>query len=192
MEPPGVARRTVDIETIRRVIIGLACLAAATAVAPQAVAAKGWVELRATPPAGLKAGETWHAHLFIRANPRELAAAEGPTILIHDETSGNDGAGWTKFDATPVPGEPGAYTAAVVFPEAGTWTYHVHDPIAGGGYDFEPIRVAAADGGGSRLWWILGAVAGLGCLAVGLASRLGDRLRRPRDPAELSVEIRPR
>jgi hypothetical protein len=175
------------------VIIGLACIAAATAVAPQVAAAKGWVELSSPPPPGLKAGETWHADLLVGASPRELAAAGAPTILIHNEAS-RDGAGWTKFDATPVPGQPGAYTAAVVFPEHGTWTYHVHDPIAGGGYDFEPIGVAAADGagGGSRLWWILGAAAGLTCLAGGHARRWGDRLRRPRDPAELSVEIRPR
>ena len=167
-------------------IIGLVCVVAATAVAPQLAAAKGSVELRATPPAGLKAGETWHADLFVRATPRELAAANPPTILIH-----NEAAGWTKFDATPVPGERGAYTAALVFPDGGTWTYHVHDPIAGGGYDFDPVVVAGADpsGGGFPLWWVLGAlvgVAGLGAVAI----QLRDRFRRRHDPAELRIEVR--
>jgi hypothetical protein len=171
---------------MRRLIIGLTCLATAIAVAPQVAAAKGVVELRATPPAGLSAGETWHADLFVRASPQELAAADPPTILIH-----NDAAGWSKFSARPVPGEPGAYTAAVVFPDGGTWTYHVHDPIAGGGYDFDPVVVAAADssGGGFPVWWVLGSLVGLAGLGA-VAIQLRDRLRRRHDPAELRIEVR--
>jgi len=125
---------------VRRLIIGFVCVLAATAAAPQAATARPRVELRSMPPTGLRAGETWTADLFVHGTADELAAAGPPTILIH-----NHAAGWTEIRATPKPGEPGAYSAAVVFPDPGTWTYHVHDPIAGGGFDFEPISV-----GGTR------------------------------------------
>ena len=127
----------------RRLIIGFACLVPVGAVAPPA-GAKGRVELRSPPPAGLRAGAPWHAHLFVHATARELAAANPPEITIHSDEDG-----WTTFRPARVRGHPGAYTAAVVFPAGGAWTYHVHDPIAGGGYDFDPVMVAAqAESGG--------------------------------------------
>jgi hypothetical protein len=156
---------------MRRLII-CACVLAATAAAPQAATAQPRVELRSTPPAGLQAGKTWHANLFVHGTAGELAASAPPTILIH-----NDAAGWTEIRATRVPGHLGAYTAAVVFPSGGTWTYHVHDPIAGGGYDFDPIVVAAASkpGDGLPLWVLVGATLGIPLVA---AAAMIARLRR--------------
>jgi hypothetical protein len=122
---------------VRRLLVGVVCVALTAALAP-AAAAKGRVELRSGPPKGLHAGETWTAHLLVHATARELATSAAPTILIH-----NRAAGWTEILATPVAGDTGAYTAAVVFPAGGTWTYHVHDPIVGGGYDFPPTVVAS-------------------------------------------------
>jgi hypothetical protein len=136
---------------MRRCVIAIACVVATTAAAPPVAAARSGVEVRSTPPAGLRAGETWTADLRVHATPHELATSDPPTILLH-----NAAAGWTQIRATQVPGKRDAYTAAVVFPGSGTWTYHVHDPIAGGGYDFPPITVAAtrASGGGAQLWWV--------------------------------------
>jgi len=147
---------------MRRLIIALACIAVAIAAVPQVAAAKGRVELRSFPPAGIGAGETWNADLFVHASAKEIAASDPPSILIH-----NDEAGWTEILARPVLGEPGAYTAAVRFPDRGTWTYHVHDPIAGGGYEFEPIVVAAPSEltGVPALWAIL-ALAALSATAI--------------------------
>jgi hypothetical protein len=155
---------------MRRLIIGFACVVAVTAAASQAAGAKGRVDLRSGPPASIRAGETWKAELVVHATARELAAADPPDILIHDDTDG-----WTKFRATRVPGEPGAYTAAVVFPSGGTWTYHVHDPIAGGGYDFDPVVVAAQgdSGGGLTLWLVVGAA--LAAAAAAIAVRVRRR-----------------
>jgi len=143
---------------MRRLMIGFACALAVTAVAPQVAAAKGRVELRSGPPAGLRSGDTWKASLFVHATARELAAADPPEILIH-----SDADGWTTIRATRVTGEPGAYTAAVVFPAGGTWTYHIRDPIAGGGYDFDPVFVATArESGGLAVW--------LACFALVVAA----------------------
>ena len=160
---------------MRRLIIGFVCVLAATAAAPQAATARPRVELRSMPPTGLRAGETWTADLFVHGTADELAAAGPPTILIH-----NHAAGWTEIRATPKPGEPGAYSAAVVFPDPGTWTYHVHDPIAGGGFDFEPISVAAArePGDALPLWAILVPTLAIPLLA---AAAMISRLRRRDD-----------
>jgi hypothetical protein len=158
----------VYLEQMRRLIIGLACAVATTAAAPQGAGAKESVELRSGPPAGIRAGETWDAALFVHATARQLAAADPPAILIH-----NDADGWSTILAKRVPGKPGAYTAAVVFPSGGTWTYHVHDPIAGGGYDFDPVVVAAQgeSGGGFALWLVVGS-------AVALLTVIALRARR--------------
>lgn len=141
------------LEQMRRLMIVFACAVAVIAVAPQVAAAKASVELRSGPPAALRAGDAWKAELVVHATARQLAAADPPAILIN-----NDADGWTKIRATRVPGKPGAYTADVVFPSGGTWTYHVHDPIAGGGSDFDPVFVAAQreSGGGLALWLVVG------------------------------------
>jgi hypothetical protein len=169
-DPTGTEpARPVYLEQMRRrLIMGFACAVAVTAAAPQVAAAKESVELRSGPPAAIRAGETWKAELFVHATARQLAAADPPAILIH-----NDADGWSKIWAKRVPGEPGAYTAAVVFPSGGTWTYHVHDPIAGGGYDFDPVVVAAqgGSGGGLALWLVVGS-------AVALLTAIALRARR--------------
>jgi hypothetical protein len=76
-----------------------------------------------------------------------------------------------------VAGRAGAYRATVVFPSRGTWTYHVHDPIAGGGYEFAPLVVAAADESGDGLpsWVVVGAALGATLTA---AAAIVARLRR--------------
>jgi len=160
------------MERWRCLIAGFACVVAVTAVAPQAAVAQPRVDVRSTPPADLRAGETWKLDLFVHASAKEIAASGPPTVLIH-----NDPAGWRTIRATPVPGELGAFTAAVVFPDPGTWTYHVHDPIAGGGYEFEPIVVVGPRGSGSKLalWLVAGSTLGLAPVA---AAALVARLRR--------------
>jgi hypothetical protein len=157
---------------MRRLIVGLACVAAAAAAEPQPAAAKGTVGLRSTPPAGLRAGDTWNAELVVHASAKEIAAADPPTVLIH-----NRAAGWTEIPATPVPGRRGVYRAVVVFPETGGWTYHVHDPIAGGGYDFEPIVVAPPSGRGDWLASPL-LVGSMLAVAAAVGAAMIARLRR--------------
>jgi hypothetical protein len=155
----------------RCVIIGCAFALAAVGLAPQMAAAKGMTELRSTPPAGLRAGETWTAKLFVHAGAAQRRAAGPPSVLIHDDASG-----WTEIRATPIAGHPGAYTAAVVFPEPGTWTYHVYDAVAGGGSDFPPIVVADA-GSPAPAWLLAVAALGAGGLAAAIAWRARPRSR---------------
>ena len=81
--------------SVKRLIAGLVCVVAAAAAVPQPAGAKGRVELRSPPPAGLRAGDTWNAELVVRAGGNELAAADPPTILIH-----NRAAGWTEIPAS--------------------------------------------------------------------------------------------
>jgi hypothetical protein len=150
---------------MRRSVVSLACALAAIAVAPQSAAAHPRVETRSTPPAGLRAGETWTVELLVHASAEELAAAEPPTVLIH-----NEAAGWTEIRARPVPDRPGAFAAAVTFPTEGTWTYHVHDPIVGGSYQFEPIVVAEANQA-VPLWAVAALMAPL-LVAAALIARL--------------------
>jgi hypothetical protein len=158
------------MEPLRRLIIACACVLAA--MAPQVAAAQPRLDVRSNPPADLRAGETWNLDLFVHATAKEIASSGPPTVLIH-----NDAAGWRTIRVTRVPGEHGAYTAAVAFPSQGTWTYHVHDPIAGGGYEFEPIVVAAPSDSGSplALWLVAGSTLGLAPVAAAI---LVARLRR--------------
>lgn len=113
--------------------LGLAALvlAAGTALAKQVGA-----NLNPSIPAGLGPGEPWTPDIFFVTEQHGLQTAGGPPALTIRAISGET----TDFTATAGP-EPGFYELRVVFPEAGTYTYWVTDPVTGQRYDFPEVRI---------------------------------------------------
>jgi YtkA-like len=171
-----------------RYLLALSVLAVALA-APAAAPAGGWatVELAAI-PAGIDAGDTWTARFTVlRHGVTPTDGAEPSVTVVHPLSSET-----STFPADPA-GEPGVYEAAVVFPEAGTWTFEIDNGLAATGYGesqtttFDPVAVGAPGGGGvidgggllSRL--PLGVVGLL--LALGVITIFGIRRLRGLAPA---------
>ncbi len=127
-----------------RYLLALSVLAVALA-APAAAPAGGWatVELAAM-PAGIDAGDTWTARFTVlRHGATPTDGAEPSVTIVHPVSSET-----STFPAAPA-GEPGVYEAAVVFPEAGTWTFEIDNGLAATGYGesqtttFDPVTVGA-------------------------------------------------
>lgn len=146
-----------------------------------------------TPPVGLPAGDTWTAELTILQHGRVPLPAEvdaEPTVTIVNTDTGET----RSFAARSEDPAAGTYTAQVVFPSGGTWTYQVYDgfdnwngePVGcAKTHTFETVEVDGAvgragsgglgSGGGSGFpaWPVGSGVAGalLAAFAVGLVVR---------------------
>jgi hypothetical protein len=176
---------------VRRLLllVPLALLSAA----PSAHAG-GWatVGLSST-PAGTPPGQPWDVDITVLQHGRTPLEGVSPTVHI----SSGDTA--RTFVAEPT-GKPGVYHARVVFPNAGSWSYEVHDgfvsdfahtfpavQIGDGGSPAVPVAdttqpapAGAADDGGIAAGWLWGAGA---ALLLALAVLGLDRRRRVAAPA---------
>jgi hypothetical protein len=155
---------------VLRTFLGALVLALAL---PAAAAAGGWATAGVGgPPPGIGPGDTWNAELTLLQHGVTPLEGVNPTITII-------GAERQTFDFKPT-GEPGVYTAEVVFPSAGTWRYEVNDDFSQV-HTFGPIQVGAPvtapGGGGFPAWAVAPIVAG----ALALAA-LGVALVRRRTP----------
>jgi hypothetical protein len=77
------------------------------------------------PPATVGPGDTWNATITVKQHGMRPIPDATPTLTI----VGEDGAR-KQFAAKPTD-TVGVYTAAVVFPTAGTWGYEVNDGFVG-------------------------------------------------------------
>ena len=177
---------------MRRLMTGLVLMLVAAALAGPAAAKEANVELGST-PAGLGPGDLWNLGIQVFADPGALAKADPPVVTIRN-SAGEE----TRFPAEPLGTEPGTYTATVVFPEEGIWTYEVYDSATGRSYEYDPVVIegpavaptaggsgdsqpaaASASDDGFPLWPVLGGSFGLALIAAGLTVFL----RRHRPPA---------
>ena len=171
-----------------RYLIALSVLVVALA-APAAAPAGGWatVELAAM-PTGIDAGDTWTARFTVLRHGVTPTDGAEPSVTIAHPVSSET----STYPADPT-GEPGVYEAAVVFPEAGTWTFEIDNGLAATGYGesqttpFDAVTVGAPGGGGvvdggGLLSPLPLAVLGL-LLALAVAVVFGVRRQRRLAPA---------
>lgn len=107
----------------KALFVGVLLLALAYA-APAAAGCWSTVQL-APPPTGTKAGETWNAEILVLQhgrNPLPDASDARPRVTIT-----NAAADSKTFTAKPDDPSKGTYSANVVFPSAGIWSYAVFD-----------------------------------------------------------------
>jgi hypothetical protein len=128
-------------------------------------------------PEGTDAGQPWNVDLTVLAHGRTPVDGIAPVVTIRNGTTVR------SFTAKPA-GEPGVYSARVVFPSGGTWRYEVKDGYVDEVHAFPPVEIAGdgaapaaagTDGGGIAAGWLLGAGAAL-LLALGVLAV--DRRRR--------------
>ena len=108
---------------MRKALFVCAAIGALIYAAPAAAGCWATVQL-ASPPAAATAGSVWTAELTVLQhgrNPLPDAATARPTVTI---TKGSER---KTFTATPVDASKGTYSAKVVFPSAGKWSYAVFD-----------------------------------------------------------------
>ncbi|HEY7731021.1 MAG TPA: hypothetical protein VH950_08985 [Gaiellaceae bacterium] len=99
----------------------LAVFAIALAL-PASALAGGFATVQlSTLPAGTPPGGTWSPELTVLQHGVTPLDGLAPTVRLYDSAGAA-----TEFDAIPT-GQPGVYTADVVFPAEGTWRYEVFD-----------------------------------------------------------------
>ena len=166
----------------------------------------------APPPANLGAGDVWAAEITVLQhgrNPLPDAANAVPRLTIVNADSGQK----KTFRAKPTDPKAGVYTAEVVFPSNGSWSYQVYDgfdswngepapcaqehnfarlDIGGGGSVAAssgppprqtPTASSGSDSGSFPAWPVGGGIAG--ALAAAVAVALLLRRRGPRAPASV-------
>lgn len=169
---------------MRRTLI--ICFALSLLGAPTAMAG-GWATagLSSTPD-GVAPGETWKVDIEILQHGRTPMTGIEPAVIIED-AAGKE----TRFDGEETK-KAGIYTAAVVFPKAGRYTYTVDDGftnavphtfpavLIGTGGERDKTAVVplsgaegSGGGGGGTPWWPFALVGG-----VLLAAMAGFTLRR--------------
>jgi len=158
----------------------LAIAALALAAAPGALAG-GWatVGLTPLPPDDIQAGDAWTPQVTVLRHGRTPTDGAAPSITI------SSGADTTTIPLEPA-GKTGLYSARVVFPHAGTWSYAIDNGLAATGYGgsqtttYEPIVVGSGTSGGFALpgGWATGAATAM-MLAMLAAWQVLRRLRAP-------------
>jgi hypothetical protein len=156
---------------MKRLLISLALVVLA---APASALAGGWATAGLSPPPGdIAAGDTWDARITVLQHGETPLSGVSPTVTIR---SGSES---RTFQAKPTD-EPGVYTASVVFPKDGKWSYEVYDGFTqyGGAqtHTFAAVSVGADAGGGLSLVAIIG-IGTLLAAAVALIYLLSRRVR---------------
>ncbi len=166
---------------MRRVL----ALAAFALLAVPAALAGGWATVGVTPlpPDDIQAGDTWTPQVTVFRHGRTPTDGAAPSITI---SSGGE----TKTIPLAPAGKTGLYSAKVVFPHAGTWSYAIDNGLAATGYGssetttYQPIVVGGDVSNGFALpgGWATGATTALllALLATWLVIRrrgAGSRLR---------------
>jgi hypothetical protein len=129
---------------------------------PSAAAAGGWATVQLSSlPAGTKAGDTWKAELLVLQHGRTPLEGVSPVIRI------NGGGVSDEFPARPT-GEPGRYTADVVFPTSGTWQWEIWDGFSQT-HTYAPVTIGDGTGAGEGSFPSLP----LGIAVVAVAGALG-------------------
>lgn len=170
-----------------RRLLALAALALLTVVAAPGALAGGWATVGVTPlPADdIKVGDAWTPQVTVLRHGQTPTGGAKPSITI---SSGGD----SKTIALAPTGKTGVYSARVVFPRAGTWSYAIDNGLEATNYGmsqtstYQAIEVGAGASGGFALpgGWATGSAAAL-MLAV-LAASLVARRRGP-SPARTPV-----
>ena len=161
-----------------RKLIVLTALAAGLATAASA-SAGGWATVGIDPlPDGTEAGGTWSPDITIRQHGQTPLDGLTPVVTISDQ-----GGARHDFPAGPA-GEPGVYTADVVFPEAGSWHVVVESGFGDSRLTYGPVSIVGdAPGGGGSGVPTAGLLALAAALALGAAAVLGVRRLRRLTPA---------
>jgi hypothetical protein len=108
---------------MRKMLFACAFVGALVYAAPAAAGCWATAQL-SPPPAGITAGSTWTAELTVLQHgnkPLPDAASARPTLTI------KKGSERKTFTASPVDAARGTYTANVVFPSGGQWSFAVFD-----------------------------------------------------------------
>ena len=157
---------------MRRVL----ALAAFALLAAPAALAGGWATVGVTllPPNDIQAGDTWTPQVTVLRHGQTPTDGAKPSITI---SSGGD----SKTIALAPTGKTGVYSAKVVFPRAGTWSYAIDNGLEATGYGmsqtstYQAIVVGGAVSSGFALpgGWATGATTALllALLATGLVIR---------------------
>lgn len=169
---------------MRRVL----ALAAFALLAAPAALAGGWATVGVTPlpPDDIQAGDAWTPQVTVLRHGRTPTDGAAPSITI------SSGGEQTTIPLAPA-GKTGLYSARVVFPHAGTWSYAIDNGLQATGYGvsetttYKPIVVGGDASSGFALpgGWATGAttallLALLALLATWLVIRrrgAGSRLR---------------
>ena len=160
-----------------RNLIALAALAVALGASGTALAG-GWATVGIDPlPDGTEAGGTWSPDITIRQHGQTPLDGLMPVVTISDV-----GGASHDFLAAPA-GEPGVYTADVVFPEAGSWDVVVESGFGDSRLTYGPVSIVGAPGGGGSRVPTTGLLALVAALALGAAAILGVRRLRRLTPA---------
>ncbi|MGH2996266.1 MAG: FixH family protein [Gaiellaceae bacterium] len=162
---------------MRRFIIGTVAVLALAAAG--SATAGGWATVGVSPQ---PEESDWQPTLTVLQHGRTPLDGVKPTITIHNEATGET----KSFPATPT-GEPGKYSAKVVFPAGGTWRYEINDGFSQT-HTFAPITIPGAAGPESSfpVWTVTGIVA----LGLALAALLLFGLRMRRRPGLAAVSPR--
>ena len=142
----------------------------------------GWATVGVEPLPPDDANEPWNVTVTVLRHGRTPTDGAQPMLTIRNRDTGA-----TRTYALE-PAGSGRYTARVVFPSPGTWSYTVNNGLAATGYGmsatqtFAPVEIGGRNGGPVLPTWSL---VGIGGLAVGLAAvvLLGRRRRARPDLA---------
>lgn len=172
-----------------RRLIALGVLALATA--PGALAG-GWASVGLTPlpPDDIQAGDTWTPQVTVLRHGRTPTDGATPSITL-------DSGGEQRTIALRPTGKTGVYSATVVFPRAGTWSYAIDNGLEGTGYGrsatttYKPIEVGGAPAGDGSMFPGGWATAFAAALAVAVLTVWQLLRRRSARPEGVSVRARP-
>jgi len=167
-----------------RHLIFVAALAVASFVATPA-GAGGWATVGlASTPEGVSTGETWEAEITVLRHGVTPTDGAAPNLTIRNQRTGMS----ETFAAEPT-GETGVYTARVVFPEAGRWSFEIDNGLAATGYGvsatttYAPVTIDAGSGGSPGSFPALPLGVGAAAIALAAAGALGVRRFRKLTPA---------
>ena len=158
---------------MKRLLISLALIVLA---APSSALAGGWATAGLAPPEGsVGAGDTWNAKVTILQHGETPLAGVNPTVTIRNKATGEA----KTFDAKATD-EVGVYTAKVVFPSTGSWTYEVYDGFSQYGqaktHTFGAVSIGTGGSGGLPFFAIIG-ISLLAVAAIALLYLLARRMR---------------
>ena len=162
----------------------LVIVSALAAVAAPA-SAGGWATVGlASTPEGVSAGETWEAEITVLRHGVTPTDGAAPSLTIR-----NRGTGMSETFPAEAAGETGVYTARVVFPEAGRWSFEVDNGLAATGYGesatttYAPVTIDPGSGGAPQSFPVLPVTVLAGALALLAFAAFGVRRWRRLTPA---------